>query len=434
MKINFYKNLISQIIKLSQRLEKVYHRNFMIIKLLLLLFIVVNIMSGCSGETEVKPEHFEKIFGKVIGQENRIPDTINIIIDRSASIKGFVSTPNNQFIRTIQNFIQNIPQNIPIQIFELDAYIKPIKLNLLGALNLISNASFFNGNQTNISAILDLPEVKNKNNLTLIFSDWIHSLKNDLIANQMIIFSRELKEFIKSEGLFAMFGKKAPFVGTYYVECKPPTSLIFAGQLRPYFCIVLGSKYHSNFLEKYIQPFYEEELVIGSQEHFHPKFNPISEFKDYTDSSDSTNTPKIELGDADSISFSILIQEEFKFDQEIKPFFEAYDVKFDCDSIIDKKLVSEVSIRLDSLKKLTIGLEYFLTLFLPHQENQQLLAKLSFYKEMPEWVTIWSTDCDNNLIDAQNVYQLNRWINEYIYNDLDIMYKTSFTKNFYIWR
>jgi hypothetical protein len=406
----------------------------MIIKLVLLLFIVVNIMAGCSGETEVKPEHFKKVFGIINSQDERIPDTINIIIDRSASIKGFVTTPTNQFIRTIQNYIQNVPKTIPIKLYTLDANILPIDSNLLTSLNLIGNAQFFNGSQTNISAILSLPEVQNKNNLTLIFSDWIHSLKNDLIANQMIIFSRDLKDFIKSEGLFAIFGKKAPYFGTYFVECKPPSSIIFTGQIRPYFCIVLGGKYHSNFLAKYIEPFYEEELVIGSQEHIHSKFNPISEFRDYTDSADSTNTAKIELGDADSVSFSIRIQEEFKFDQKIKPFFQAYDVKFDCDSIIYKKLITDVSIRLDSLKKLAIGQEYFLTLFLPHLEEPQLLAQLSFYKEMPEWVTIWSTECDNNLADAQKVFQFNRWINDYIYTDFDIKYKTSFTKYLYIWR
>ncbi len=436
MKIKSSDKLITGIINLSRRLDNNLRKIFVILKYLLLLFFAMNLMIGCSKVTEVKPEQFEQIFGKSNKIENKIPAQINIIIDRSASIQGFVSTPNNQFIRTIQDFIQNVPKNIPIQIFELDATIKPISSNLLNALNQIVNAAFFNGSQTNISAILSLPEVQNKNNLTLIFSDWIHSLKKDVIANQMIIFSRDLKEFIKDEGLFAMFGKEALFNGTYYVECKPPSTLDFNNEtkLRPYFCIVLGSNKHSDFLLKYIQPFYNEELVLGVQEKIQSEFKPLSEYEDWTDPLDSTNTVRIRLLDADSISFSLTLKEDLQFDQKLIPSIEAYFVRFDADTITEKKLITDSSIRLDSTKKLQVGQEYFITLFLSKFDEQKILAKISFFQDMPDWIKSWSTDCDNNLNNAQKVYQLNRWINDYIYNDLDTKHKTTFTKYLYIWR
>lgn len=398
--------------------------------IVVLFFIIINI----DPKTEVEIEHFEKIFGKTRTQKNVIPDQINIIIDRSASIQGFVFTPNNEFIRTIQDFIQNVPKTIPIKTFALDANISLIDSGLLAALNLIGNIKFYNGSQTNISAILSLPEVQNKNNLTLIFSDWIHSLKNDLIANQMIIFSRELKDFINTDGLFAMFGKKAPFYGIYYVECKPPLSLKFNNLTRPYFCIVLGNNNHSHFLKKYIEPFYDEEMVVGTRENTFTDFNSLSDFEDWTDPLDSSNIVKIKLLDPDSISFSLSTKENLKFNQKLYPFIEVCRVTFEDDSIIDPKMIKNSSIRLDSIKDLKVGQEYFLTVFFPPQEEQQLLAKISFYQEMPDWIASWSTDCDNNLMEAQKVYQLNRWINDYIYNDLDIKYKTSFTKYLYIWR
>ena len=435
MEIKSSDKLITEIINSYRCLDNKLGNNFIIIKYLPLLFFTVNFLIGCSRETVVKPEQFEQIFGKTNTVENIIPEEINIIIDRSASVQGFVSTPNNQFIRTIQDFIQNVPKNIPIKIFELDATIKPINSDLLNALNQIVNVTFFNGSQTNISAILSLPDVQNKNNLTLIFSDWIHSLKNDVIANQMIIFSRDLKEFIKNEGLFAIFGKEAPFNGTYYVECKPPSTLVFNnGLVRPFFCIALGSNKHRDFLLNYIEPFYKEELVLGVQENLSTIFNPISDFEDWTDPLDSNNIANIKLLESDSISFSLKIKEDLPFDQKLAPFIEGCFVEFDNDTIVEKKYITDISIRLDSTNKLRIGDEYFLTLFVPRFEERKVLAKISFYQEMPDWINTWSTDCDNTLQNAQKVYQLSRWINDYIYNDLDIKSKTSFIKYLYMWR
>ena len=53
---------------------------------------------------------------------------------------------------------------------------------------------------------------------------------------------------------------------------------------------------------------------------------------------------------------------------------------------------------------------------------------------MQDWIQEWSTDCDNTPQNAVKVYQLNRWVNEFIYADIDNRSKTIFYKYIYSWR
>ncbi|MBM3711895.1 MAG: hypothetical protein FJW56_00435 [Actinobacteria bacterium] len=362
------------------------------------------------------------------------PKIVNFVVDRSASVRGFITVNDNQFIRTIQDIVQNIPKTIKINFFELNSHIRPVNLDILSSLNRVSQSSYYIGVQTNIATLLSNKEIKDTENLTFVFSDWIHSMKDDLIANQMVVFSRDLREFIEKNGLFGIFGKEIPFSGIYFIECKKPSTINLINSSRPFFCIVFGSKKHSEFLKKYLEPFYDKEIIIGADEKLNSKFiydKRFEGFKDFTPEHDTLNTAIIELV-SDSINFSIKTNDDFKFDYSLELGCEAFYVKFN--SIIQIKEFKNFKIQLDSVIKLDKGTEYFIKIKFFQKPSEDLFLKISFLQKIPDWINTWSTNCDNSENEAKKVYQLNRWIDKYIFQDIDRKLKTVFHKYIYIRR
>jgi hypothetical protein len=392
-----------------------------------LLFGVL-ILFSCNGEPKLPPDSsfIKTVFGDTLQSAVTSPEKINIIIDGSFSMNGFAGINSNLY-KIIRDIIHKLPNESSINFYKLDSKITKFpSASLSENLNYFQNKKFFNGTESDFYKIFEHRDVIDLNNLTLFFTDLIYSKKDDKVANQMLLFSRELKKLVGNNGLFAVYGKVIQFDGDYYVECKPPTKLSF-NDARPVFCLALGHQNHYDFLNNIITPIKAEKQF--SLHRTNPKFSfePLSKnIMFYNDNKDTTEIVHLKIRDSKNLLFAITSTEQF-YPSEIK--LHLKNVTDVDTSYLITKTIRPINVNIDSISNNV----YYLNTELPIENKQLFFGQLEIIRSFDDWIKEWSTDCDNTFEGAKKVYGLDSWFNTVVFSN-EINQFNANHKYFYIWR
>lgn len=418
---------------------------------LLGLILLINLFSGCGGENHnahylINPKA-TKHASLVAGSQPMVkPRKVVLVIDGSKSMLGYVAhSNNNEFYNLIQNIIQNLPTDIPIDIYKLDASLNKVDGNLSQQLDKITSKEFYDGSSTNIPALLQNKSIVNENTLIVFLSDWVNSLGGKS-GNTMVMFTRDLRDLIvNKDGMFGILGKRVYFDGLYYSQSQPNYVFPVQGD-RPLFGIVIGPSKFYRFSTETIENNWEVKFFAGnpsvatlrydiegqsSDEEGNDRIIPSQESEFEIDSILGATVQVLSIKDSDT-SFMLFHTKDTEREQELGVELKVFQPSFDDNGNLvqtgeyvsgERPKISYLSKNKDSLL-IKIDPNCFRV-----GENYAFIHLTS---SLPHWVVEWSSNSDNIPNSVTKVYQLDRWVNEFLLKDLPIEKKSLATTLFVI--
>ncbi len=209
---------------------------------ILLLFLII-LIAGCKQNNSSVYTKRDQLFNPITDFRIYNPDEVNIYIDASASMRGFVQSPEYQNL--IKNLITSLnSDNITVNYSLFDTTVKPIN-------NIITlfNANLYTGFRANLDLMLknlNAKHITNSNSLSIVITDF-------QINNHQIYFDI-LKEFniLLNDTLLVKFlMKEISFNGLIFPQFINAPPFIYNGN-RPLYVIIFSKTGHSEFLTNLI--------------------------------------------------------------------------------------------------------------------------------------------------------------------------------------
>lgn len=342
------------------------------------------------------------------------PKSINIIVDASLSVKGFLSGRNNQYMETIRAITTNL--SMELNFYKLANKTTLIKGDYENSLNQISTVEFYDGNWTNLTSIFET--IKNPNTINLIITDGIQSTSNQFSENQLADFARKLNNFIKENGFFSIFGKYSAFNGKYYCEAKNQ-KLDLKNVERPFFGFVIGKREYFRFIQNKISGYWDKSFTIGQKlnkkiiiQHNLAGYNVFEKYNtSYLIKRNSQDSLNIRFQDNLSQNKKLDIVNSYEIEYDI------FDISYSKDSlIVNNKIISNKASRFYTINK---NEEIYIDLTKQSDMFGDFRAyRFSFLKNVPNWIKEWSTEFDCNYENAVKVYHFENWV-KYILNNIE---------------
>lgn len=380
-----------------------------------LLVFIGSFLTSCNSNKSFPP--LEKV--KNLTNSNspksysyQTPSKVNIIVDASLSVKGFLADRNNQYMETIREITTNL--SMELDFYRLENQTTLIEGDYENSLNQVSTVEFYDGNWTNLTSIFEV--INNPNTINIIITDGIQSTSNQFSENQLADFARKLNNFIKADGFISIFGKYAAFNGKYYCEADNRT-LNLENVKRPFFGFIIGKRKYFRFIQNEIGEYWEEGFTIGQK--INKKLEVKNNLAGYNYFENQNTSFLINSNNDDSLNIEFLINKadnDFSSKESYEIEYDIFDIGYSQDSLlVNNKIVSNrasSSYNLNNSQTINIDLQKH-----SNKIGEFWAYRFSFLKNVPNWIREWSTEEDCNYDNAVKVYHFENWV-QYILNNI----------------
>lgn len=220
------------------------NRNF---KIYLLIFIAIILFSCKKGGLELtqiveriamdveklnipaQKKEKEKQQGKVgnIDEPKNEPSTIELIVDVTESMKGFVKVNPN----SLNNFLQNMTFTLSSDRIKYYSFFEELKIEDDG-FRVFDDPDIFKSISTNYTSI---PEMISSDNVTIIISDLQFNSREDFLG-----LIPHFQNFLGENKFIRIFGAEFLFDGIVYQDLPPYNKNIYHRGDRPIYAVIIG--------------------------------------------------------------------------------------------------------------------------------------------------------------------------------------------------
>lgn len=347
---------------------------------LLLIFILLS--AGCKQNNSNLYNKRDQYF-KPIGEISIInPDEVDIYIDASASMKGFINSFEYQSL--IKNLIAALnSEKISVSYNLFDTNLLPIN-NIMS----LFNDNFYSGHRANLDIMLkDLYErhQKNRNSLFIVVTDF--QINNKQIYLDVL---KEFNKFLNDSLLIKFFMKELNFNGLIYPQFINVAPYNFNGK-RPLYVILLGKPEHSEFIITLINKVFPNTNSLTLAKNYPIEYKLIKDRKIVSVGIQSSKKHHYSFDDKKElkIAFDINCNIFDNWGNLDENDFEIHSYRYDekLDTLIKKK--NELLI--DSLLKNEKGYSIYLS------ANDNINYRFNVYNitclpdNLPQWIYNYST-------------------------------------------
>jgi len=260
------------------------------ISLIASLLIILSIFFVCSNN-EVPIDELKKLTNKQFGsppsRSTVNPDTINIAVDISESMKGFVNT--NSFQSLLQRTKTALGPIANVNYFAFDT-------SLFSVNNFLKffDPNFYNGPGANFNYIFSLKQ-RDTNSILITVTD-LQFNNNARYFDLVDLFQREIARgrYIK------IFSAKPDFNGQIFPQFINKVKFKHNGQ-RPLYAIAIGERKHANFIEKVLRKGmpWDNSLTLSNK-------TPV-DWKIFRSNKEITSPDEIKMDQRDSLHIKLRI-------------------------------------------------------------------------------------------------------------------------------
>lgn len=197
------------------------------------------LLAGCSGLSDDKAQSVANVVADSIdtalGEGWSVPDTplgqINVYVDRSLSIKPFITEGGSDYNRLIQVLDDVLATNTSFYGWGFEAGNSEQTVDAIDALQLqdASSYQFVNNDYTQLFSLFEPSETSTH----LVISDGVQSDREAGARFRGIV--RSIGDWINANRVFALLAYRSPYRGTYYNEVPEPGRIEYSCDDRPFY-------------------------------------------------------------------------------------------------------------------------------------------------------------------------------------------------------